>query len=419
MNAILTLAGKDLLLLWRDKVTMFWMFGLPLIFAAFFGSIFGGSGPDESNPLRVAVVEDGITAGARRLAERLDASDALAIEFMPRERAVDAVRRGRKLAYLEIRNAPEEDLGLFAGQMPSVEIGIDPSRQAEKGLLQGLVNEAIFAGFRDLMTDPEKTRGQLRRIREQVAADEDIPTLQKVALTTFFAAFDGFLTTPGITGEGADAMAPEVSVVGVTRRRTGPPNAYAISFPQSILWGIIGCAAGFAMALVRERTNGTMVRLLTAPVSHTHLIAGKTAACAASCCIVAAVMITVGALAFGVTVGNVGLFALAVASSAVCFAGLTMLLASLGRTEQAVSGLAWGILLVCAMLGGGMVPQIAMPSWMLDAGSVSPARWTITALEGAIWRDFSFTEMVLPCGVLLGVGVVSLLLGALRLRRTD
>ena len=61
MNAILTLAQKDLLLLWRDRATLFWMFGLPLLFATFFGSIFGGSGPGKSNPLQVAVIEEGLT----------------------------------------------------------------------------------------------------------------------------------------------------------------------------------------------------------------------------------------------------------------------------------------------------------------------------------------------------------------------
>jgi ABC-2 type transport system permease protein len=56
---------------------------------------------------------------------------------------------------------------------------------------------------------------------------------------------------------------------------------------------------------------------------------------------------------------------------------------------------------------------------MLDAGGVGPARWTINALEGAIWRDFSIGEMLLPCGVLLGFGVVAFALGAARRRRPD
>ncbi len=37
MNAILTLALKDVKLLFRDKFALFWIFAFPLMFAFFFG----------------------------------------------------------------------------------------------------------------------------------------------------------------------------------------------------------------------------------------------------------------------------------------------------------------------------------------------------------------------------------------------
>jgi ABC-2 type transport system permease protein len=66
-----------------------------------------------------------------------------------------------------------------------------------------------------------------------------------------------------------------------------------------------------------------------------------------------------------------------------------------------------------AMLGGGMVPLFFMPSWMQSVGSVSPVKWGILALEGAIWRGFGLAELALPCGVLLAVGAAGLAAGAL------
>ena len=41
------------------------------------------------------------------------------------------------------------------------------------------------------------------------------------------------------------------------------------------------------------------------------------------------------------------------------------------------------------------------------------------ALEGAIWRAFSPTEMVLPCAVLLGMGAVCFGFGVTILARKD
>ncbi len=179
----------------------------------------------------------------------------------------------------------------------------------------------------------------------------------------------------------------------------------------------MGAAAGFAITLVRERSTGTMVRLLTAPVSRASVVAGKAFACFLTGCAVVLILTAIGATVFGVEVGSVPLLLLATASAAACFSGVSMLLSALGRTEQAVAGLAWGTLIVLAMLGGGMVPQIAMPPWMLSAGAISPARWTIEALEGAIWRGYTFTELLFPCALLLAIGATTLTIGAWRLAR--
>jgi ABC-2 type transport system permease protein len=96
-----------------------------------------------------------------------------------------------------------------------------------------------------------------------------------------------------------------------------------------------------------------------------------------------------------------------------------MLLSVLGQTEQAVGGSASAIMVVMAMFGGGMIPLIAMPDWMQTASNISPVKWGILALEGAIWRGFSASEMLLPCGILLAVGAISFALGVRILARRD
>ena len=45
-------------------------------------------------------------------------------------------------------------------------------------------------------------------------------------------------------------------------------------------------------------------------------------------------------------------------------------------------------------------------------------KWGILALEGALWRGFSLYEMLLPCGILIGVGVVGFAIGARVFART-
>jgi len=95
-----------------------------------------------------------------------------------------------------------------------------------------------------------------------------------------------------------------------------------------------------------------------------------------------------------------------------------MLIASLGRTEQTASGAAWAILMPLSMFGGAMVPQFVMPQWMQSIGMLSPIRWTILAIEGGVWRQFTLSEMALPCAILISVGVVCFAVGTRGLRET-
>ena len=102
-----------------------------------------------------------------------------------------------------------------------------------------------------------------------------------------------------------------------------------------------------------------------------------------------------------------------------CFVGIMMSMAVLGKTEQSVSGAGWAINMVMAMLGGCMIPVMFMPSFMRDFSVVSPIKWGILSLEGAIWREFSFAEMVLPCVILLAIGGVGMAFGTWVLSRAE
>ena len=63
------------------------------------------------------------------------------------------------------------------------------------------------------------------------------------------------------------------------------------------------------------------------------------------------------------------------------------------------------------MTGGGMIPLMVMPSWMQTVSSFSPAKWSVVAAEGAIWRGYAFSDMLLPLGVLMAVGVLGFTIG--------
>ena len=104
---------------------------------------------------------------------------------------------------------------------------------------------------------------------------------------------------------------------------------------------------------------------------------------------------------------------------AFCFVGVMMAMANLGKSEEAVGGAGWAVNLLMAMFGGGMIPLAFMPGFLKSMSHFSPVKWGVLSLEGAIWRDFTLSEMAVPCLVLLGIGVVGLSFGTWMLSRTD
>jgi len=102
-------------------------------------------------------------------------------------------------------------------------------------------------------------------------------------------------------------------------------------------------------------------------------------------------------------------------AAAFCFTGLMMLIASLGRSPQSVSGAGWAVMMVMSMTGGGMIPLIAMPAWMQSVSNFSLVKWAILGVEGAVWRGFTWGEMAGPLAILLAAGAIcfSLVAGAM------
>jgi ABC-2 type transport system permease protein len=369
-NAVV-MAIKDLHLLWRDKFALFWVAVFPLMMALFVGAIFGGSGPAAG--MSVAVVDLDSTGASRAFVETLDRSDAIRLatpddgSTYTRDAARQAVAAGDVTAYLLVPAGYGAATPMPGRGGPTLELGIDPARRAESGYLQGLVMKAA-----------------LERLRENLG----VPSFEPVHL----------------------------QLEPVLREARRPPNAFAISFPQAMSWGIIGCCATFAVGLVQERARGTYGRLRMAPNPAWAILAGKAIACFTACAAATMLLVVLGML-FGVEVGSWPLLAAIVVSVSFGFTGFMMLISTLGRTEQAVSGAGWAAMMPLAMIGGSMVPQMVMPAWLLRVSDYSPVKWMILGVEGAMWRGFSMAEMVLPCAILIGFGVVSFVAGAVVITR--
>jgi ABC-2 type transport system permease protein len=73
--------------------------------------------------------------------------------------------------------------------------------------------------------------------------------------------------------------------------------------------------------------------------------------------------------------------------------------------------------MVMAMFGGAMIPAMFMPSFLQRMSSLSPVRWAIHALEGSIWREFTWAELFPALAILLAIGATGMIVGSTLLSR--
>jgi len=417
MRAILALAAKDLRLLTRHRGDFFFVAAWPILLAVLFGVIFAAP-PAGRSPLAIALVDEDGTDGSRAFAARLAKAGGLDVATVGREEAEALVRQGQRVAWVALRPGfGAASSRPFGGEAPAAEVGIDPTRTAEAAMLEGLLAREAAAGLQERLSDREASR---RMVADALARLRYAPpwSPERKRNERFLAELDRWLAEAPASGGGGVSLQPLAVEQKVALPETrGPRRSFEFTFPQGMLWGLLACAANFAIGLVRERTQGTMGRLLTAPITRRQILLGKALGCFVAMLAVEALLVAVGVVGFGVRPTSWPLLAAAALAAAFAFTGIMMALSVVGGTEQSASGAAWATLLVLAMLGGGMVPLFVMPGWMATASGVSPARWAILAFEGALWRGFTPAEMALPLGVLVATGAVGLGLGT-RLFRT-
>jgi ABC-2 type transport system permease protein len=422
MRAILVLAAKDLRLLGRDRMGLFWVLVFPLVYALIFGTIFSGGSKGGTGKMSAAVSDEDGSETSRAFVERLRRSASLDVRDLAQAEAHDMVRRGRLSACVVIRKGYGDAMGMFGGDKSFLEVAIDPSRRAEAGFLQGILAEASFRQLQDQFADPAKMRAMIGKSIKGVSDDSEMPADQRLLFRGMLGATDTFLAKvdPKLYRQGPQMKALTPEIVEVTSRRgSRPRSGFEIMFPSAILWGVMGCAATFAISIVAERTGGTMLRLRIAPLSRGQILAGKGVACFVTCVSVIMLLLGVGWSIGGVRISSPACVAIAAVCTAIAFVGLMMLLCVIGKTEQSVAGAGWAILMMMALVGGGMVPLIAMPAWMQTISHVSPVSWGIRLLEGGIWRDFTLRDMVQPCALLIGFGTLCFAAGVRVISRSE
>ena len=304
------LVRKDLLLLKRDPSALAMIVLIPLLLATLFGVVNSHAG--RPSAMKIYVVDEDGSAQSATFIERLEKSGKLKITVAERDTAMQGLRLARRTAALVILPDFGARLARFplAANSAAVELHVDPRSGQGAGMLIG------------------------------------------VAIQTALEMIEGRFAASSAGGQGAASLQPlEVITRPFEVQRALPANAFEITIPQAALWSILSAVAIMSGGLSAERSQQTLLRLKVSPTPPALILGARILSCVVTIIISVAVIMLVGVLGFGVTLSDPGLLLLALICCGFCFAGLLLAIGSMGRDPDSVTGFAWGLMVIFALLG--------------------------------------------------------------------
>lgn len=411
-GAAWAIAAKDLRLLFREPIALFFAIIFPLGVGVLFGVIFAGGGKPRN--IDLCLVDLDASPASAAFAAELAAQDGLRVRTLAtRTEGLEQVRSGRAAACVVLTPGfGDGAANIFSGGGMTIELAVDPTRKAEAGLLTGKLNELAFKRVADSFTSPAALRQSVGSARSSM--DESTPPEWRSVLSPLFSQLDALADQQEAQAGagGGFAFSPvSVEVHEVSGKKSGPRSSFDFTFPQAIVWSLMGCVTAFVTSLAAERTGGTFLRLIAAPITRRQILYGKALGCFITALGAQVLLLALGVLIFKITVNSYPLLLAAVLCSSLGFTGVMLMLSVLSHSEASAGGIGRAALIVLTLFGGGSIPIVFMPEWMQRATSISPFKWAIVAVEGATWRAAAPAEMLLPLGVLLSFAAVGFLIG--------
>lgn len=195
------------------------------------------------------------------------------------------------------------------------------------------------------------------------------------------------------------------------------PNSAQHNVPAWALFAIFFIIVPLSINLVKEKNQGTFVRLRTNPVPYAIVLGGKTIVYLGVCIIQFTLMLLVGLYLFPL----IGLPSIEVAGklpmlytvaffSGLAAIGLGLLLGTIAKTQEQSAPFGSILVVILAAIGGVWVPVFVMPKFMQLLSKISPMNWGLQAFYDVFLRNVAFSKILPEISLLLFFFIVTLLI---------
>lgn len=179
------------------------------------------------------------------------------------------------------------------------------------------------------------------------------------------------------------------------------PNSVQHNVPAWTLFAIFFIIVPLSINIVKEKSQGTFVRLRTNPVSYATVLGGKTLIYLTVCLIQFVLMLLVGLYVFpaiGLPTLDISgrlplLFVVAIFAGLAAI-GLGLLLGTIANTQEQSAPFGATFVVILAALGGVWVPVFIMPKIMQTLSNISPMNWGLNAFYDVFLRHGSLLDIL-------------------------
>jgi len=217
-----------------------------------------------------------------------------------------------------------------------------------------------------------------------------------------------------LAARAVDTESPVRLVDAEAELRRMPASTF---FPASMAIFFLFFTAQFGvLSLLAERRQGTLPRLVAAPIPPWTIVAGKAIGSFILGVTAMAVIVVASTLLLGAEWGNpIGVAALVVAAVLAAM-GITALITTLGRTEEQAGGWNAIVAVTLGILGGSFFDLSQAPEILSRLSFITPHAWFLQGLDELAAPSATLGDLALPLGALMAFAVVTGGIGLLRAR---
>lgn len=332
---------KEFIVVWRDPMTLFFMFFPPLVEMIAFGYALD----TDVKHMALVILNEDRTVESRQFIDRFVNTETFRVvgEVQSIEEMSSQIRRGRAYAGLQI--PPKFTENIRSGYSAQVQLLVDGSNSTTA--LQAL-NTALSVGLTQSIESLLRAAG-----RHNVPIDIRPQMLYNPAMKS--------------------------------------PNFYIPGVIGIVLQ--IGTTFATAMAVVREREKGTLETLLVSPLSRWGLMLGKLVPYLCIGMTMATILFLIMRFLFGVPIaGNVLAMMFATLVYVFALLSLGLLVATKAENQMQALQMSMVFMLPSVFFSGFVFPRETMP-WIFKAlGALLPATYFISLARAIILRGAHFFE---------------------------